>query len=59
MTAEHHQMIADCEARESKLSEWERNFIDSLNQWLGADRSLTTKQMETLDNIWERVTAHG
>jgi len=53
---EHMTMIEDCETRESKLSDWERGFIDSLRSQLERSRPLSPKQVETLDAIWERVT---
>jgi hypothetical protein len=53
---EHATMVEDCEHRESKLSDWERTFIDSIKQQLAGGRPLTVKQAETLDEIWERVT---
>lgn len=53
---EHVTMIQDCENRESKLTDWERTFIDSLQAQVAAGRSLTERQAETLDSIWERVT---
>jgi len=53
---EHEQMIADCEARESKLSDWERGFIDSISEQLARGKSLTDKQDEILTKVWERVT---
>lgn len=53
---EHWQMVQDCETRESKLSEWERSFIDSVGKQLADDKTLSPKQIETLDKIWERVT---
>lgn len=51
-----HQMIDDCETRESRMTDWERGFIDSL-----ADRGFppSAKQAETLESIWDRVTAKG
>lgn len=49
-------MITDCMKRESKLSEWEKTFLDSIDAQLGRGHSLTAKQIETLDKIWERVT---
>lgn len=52
-------MVEDCEARESRCTEWERTFLDSLSKQLGAGRGLSARQKETLDNIWERVTAKG
>lgn len=54
---EYSQMLSDCEKRESKLSEWERTFVDSLGQQISRGRTPTAKQIETLDTIWERVTA--
>jgi len=51
------QMLADIEARESKLSDWERQFVDSIGAMLGGGGSLTPKQDETLCSIWEKVTS--
>jgi len=48
-------MIEDCENRESKLTDWERGFLDSLSKQLET-RAPSVKQIETLENIWERVT---
>lgn len=53
---EHATMIEDCEKRESKLSDWERSFIDSISMQLSKGGVLTEKQAETLDTIWERIT---
>jgi hypothetical protein len=54
---EYARMLADCEKRESKLSDWERTFVDSLGQHIARGRTPTPKQTATLDAIWERVTA--
>jgi len=51
-----HQMVEDCEHRESRLTDWERGFIDSVAQ---QDRPPTQKQYDTLSDIWDRVTAKG
>lgn len=48
--------IEDCEKRESKLSDWERQFIDSVSLQRSKGKSLTRKQLQTLDDIWERIT---
>lgn len=58
MTAhdEHQQMVLDCEKRESKLTDWERGFIDSLSRQLSEGHRLSEKQAERLDEIWERIT---
>lgn len=53
---EHATMIEDCEKRESKLSDWERSFIDSISMQLSKGAALTARQAETLDSIWERAT---
>jgi len=53
---EHRQMVTDCENRESKLTDWERGFIDSLSRHLNVGKPLSEKQAETLDRIWGRVT---
>lgn len=52
-------LIEDCEERESRLTEWEASFIDSIKAQVQRGRSLSEKQSETLDSIWERATAKG
>ena len=56
---EYFQMIEDCENRESRLNDWETNFIDSIRNTLESIGALTIKQTETLENIWEKVTKKG
>ncbi len=56
-TDEALQLVADCEARESRLSEWEAGFIDSIRRQLEHGRTLTARQDEDLTAIWERATA--
>lgn len=56
---EQLQMIEDCQARESRLTDWEQSFIDSLLIFLGRGNALTLKQQETLTSIWEKATAEG
>ena len=53
---EHATMIADCVARESKLSDWERSFIDSLGNYLSSGGALSEKQVAQLDKIWNAIT---
>ena len=48
---EHLTMVTDCEARESKLMDWARPFIDSVRAQLERDRPLSEKQAETLDRL--------
>ena len=52
-------MIRDCEQRESKLSDRERDFIDSLQQQMGRGGTITQRQEDWLEKIWERVTSRG
>lgn len=56
---EHMEMIEDCMARESMLSDWESNFIDDISHRIGEHKPLTPKQAEKLESIWEKVTANG
>lgn len=51
-TDEIENMIDDCFRRESKLSEWEQGFMQSLDE----QEFVTEKQIEKLDAIWERIT---
>lgn len=56
-TDEALQMIADCEARESRLGEWEAAYIDSIRrQFERGHDYLTARQEETLKRIWKEVT---
>lgn len=56
---EHLQLVIDCENRESRLSDWERGFLDSIKFRLDSGSSLSARQSETLEGIWDRVTAKG
>lgn len=53
MTEEQQQMIQDCLNRETKLSSWELDFINDIM----FNETLTPKQEQKLDDIWERVTS--
>lgn len=56
---EYLTMLDDCEKREERLTDWERGFVDSLRRQIEQGCRPTAKQVETLDNIWERATARG
>ena len=56
MINETDQMIADCEKRGDKLSEWEQNFIQSIREQFDRRGSISEKQDEILNKIWEKVT---
>lgn len=54
------QMLEDIESSSGasngiRLSIWEQDFIDSIENWLGSGRDLTEKQNATLQKIWERA----
>jgi hypothetical protein len=57
--AEHQQLADDCEARESRLSEWERGFIDSIKARLADGKALSSNQAQKLEEIWDRATEQG
>jgi hypothetical protein len=59
MMEEWAQMVADCEARESRLTDWQREFIQSIGEQLRGGRALTQKQSDTLDSVWEEATRKG
>lgn len=58
-TSEYLQLVEDCEKRESRMTEWECDFVSSIRDRLEAGKALTERQTETLDKIWEKVTKHG
>ena len=56
---EYIQMIDDCEDRESKLSEWDINFLESIRNRVEQGISPTIRQITVLENIWEKSTKDG
>lgn len=58
-TDEYLQQIEDCVNRESRLTEWEVEFLDSLTRQLENGRRPSVKQIEVLDRIWEKATERG
>jgi len=56
---EYLKMIDDCEKRESRLSEWDCSFIQSIRSRLDKGGTLSSKQIDTIDKIWERATKFG
>ena len=55
-TEEQRILINDCLNRISKLTDWESRFMSNLRIRLEANKPLTEKQDEILNEIWERVT---
>lgn len=56
---EYRQQIADCRKRERMLSAWDADFLDSISERLDGNNTLTSKQIEKLDEIWEKATSKG
>ena len=52
-------MIEDCIDRESRLSEWESIFIESIEEHLQTRKELSEKQEIILEKIWNKVTKKG
>lgn len=50
------KMIGTCLIFESRLNDWERDFVSSIDSKLSCDRVLTQKQIETLEKISEKVS---
>ena len=53
------QMADDCEKRESRLTDWEAGFVDSIKTALLDERLISQKQIDALNEIWERATENG
>jgi len=56
---EYQMMVTDCEDRESLLSEWETDFIESVGEQIAEKEFITIKQVAILERIWEKVTEAG
>ena len=56
---ENLQLVEDCEARESRLDNWQREFIESIGRQLRQGRGLTAAQQDKLNEVWEHATAEG
>lgn len=57
--SEYRDMIRDARKRDTKISSWDADFLDSISERLDDNRPLTPKQIEVLDGIWERATRNG
>ena len=56
---EYQQLIDDCMDRQSQLNDWEISFLDSINDQVAEEGTLSDRQFEKLESIWERVTENG
>jgi hypothetical protein len=49
-------MIEQLEQNDDYLTDWERRFVDSIENNLSRGYNLTTRQIQTIEKIWrERV----
>lgn len=60
MSTRHEQMIEDIRNASGvmggiKLTQWEEEFIDSIEDLLADEESLTEAQAEKLKEIWDRI----
>jgi len=53
------EMLDDCESRDDNMNDWESDFCESIREQLDNGRSLSTKQVEMLEKIWDRLTERG
>ena len=44
-----------CKKHINELTEWEVGFIDSIDEWLSKNKSLSFKQSSTLNVIYHKV----
>ena len=58
-SAEITEMIQDCLDRDNQLSEWEADFMFSLDEQMSNRDWLSEKQYDILEKVWNRVTARG
>jgi hypothetical protein len=56
---EIEEMLSDCKearsARNSPFSPWEKKFIESVDEQYEEKKRLSPKQIETLEEIWEKI----
>ena len=56
---EYQTLIEDCRKRDHMLSAWDADFLDSIEERLSGNNTLTTKQVEKLEEIWNKATSKG
>lgn len=56
---EYLSLISDCETRDKRMTDWEKEFIASLRRQLEEGRRPSPKQVDVLDRVWEKVTKRG
>lgn len=49
-------LLADITRRSSRLNEWETAFIKSVKKTIESGTPLSKKQIDKIEEVWERVT---
>ena len=52
----------DClatKSREDRLTEWETEFLDSVETQVVSRNTISQKQIDVLERIWEKVNPRG
>lgn len=52
-------MIRDCNIDRSMMTDIECEFIDSISKQIDEGRNLSDRQIDELEDIWEKVTENG
>lgn len=56
---EYVTLLTDCEERSNRLTDWECQFVDSLQRQIVNGHRPTEKQAARLNAIWEKATEKG
>ncbi len=51
--------LVDLDSDQYRLSDWEVNFVDSVEKQVRAGRNITPKQAEKISAIYDAVFIHG
>lgn len=57
--SDYLEMIDDCFDREDEMTCWEFDFIGSVKRYIDEIKTITEKQANKVEEIWERVTQKG
>lgn len=55
-TEPYLKQISDCQDHESRLSDWERSFLSSLESQLEMGKRPSPRQIEVLERIYDKVS---
>jgi hypothetical protein len=55
-TGPYLKQISDCQDHESRLSDWERSFLSSLESQLEMGKRPSPRQIEVLERIYDKVS---